>query len=49
MGVKMNFRMITKNPIADPEFLTTSVLKPDDRTWPCREPGVKVFSCTENF
>ena len=36
----MNFRIITKNPTADPEigFLTTSVIKPDD-TWPCRELG----------
>ena len=33
MGVKINFRIITKNQEADPEirFLTKSILKPYDR------------------
>ena len=33
MGVKINFRIITKNRVADPEirFLTKSILKPNGR------------------
>ena len=33
MGVKMNLKIITKNPAADPEigFLTKSISKPCDR------------------
>ena len=39
--VKMNLRIITKNYAADPEigFVTKSILKPNGRTWPCRQRG----------